>query len=345
MASGIARKLSAFLDIPHLISKTLIRVSPGGAPNSLFPSSPSHPTEGILESLALPTGRNLTYRTYGPANGTPIFYLHGSPSSSLEAGALVPHLSSRNIRIIALNRPGFGQSSQQPKRTITDHARDVLAIADYLGIQRFRVIGLSGGGPYSLACAYAVPAERLAGVGVIAGVAPWKLNPTKGIDWYGRMRFYLNRYFSWAYNFAYLRRLVDDKFKSLSLEERREFWRNDVYSTAISVGEKDKLALQDKEVVEEIVDCTMEAFESGCEGPMQDSVMLIGDWDFQLEDIEFENVKLYFGTEDRSTPVHGAREMQKIIKGAKLVEYDGDGHWSILDNRGAEILDDFVKDD
>ncbi|KAK6534415.1 hypothetical protein TWF281_005740 [Arthrobotrys megalospora] len=342
MTLNITRKLSTLLDISSLIPTIFLRASPGSIPNTLFPSSPSHPTEGILESLLLSNGRTLTYRTYGPPNGTPLFYLHGSPSSSLEAAALIPHLSSRNVRIIAPNRPGFGQSSQQPNRTLTDHAQDVLAIADSLNIQKFRVIGLSGGGPYSLACAHAIPPERLAGVGVIAGVAPWKLNPTKGMDWHGWMRFHLVRYLSWTFNIAYLRRSFDDKLKSWNVDERREFWRKDVDNTAIDLGEKDKLVAQNKEVVEEIVDCTMEAFESGCEGPMQDSVMLVADWDFKLEDIEFEGVKLYFGTEDRSTPVYGAREMQKVIKGAKLVEYEGDGHFSILTNRGGEILDDFV---
>lgn len=208
----------------------------------------------------------------------------------------------------------------------------------------FRVIGLSGGGPYSLACAHSIPSERLAGVGVIAGAAPWKLNPTKGMDWHGWMRFHLVRYLSWTFNTAYLRRSFDNKLKCWSVEERRDFWRKDVHNTAIDLGEKDKLVAGSKEAVEEIVDCTMEAFESGCEGPMQDSVLLVADWDFQLENIGFEDVRLYVGTEDRSTPVHGAREMQKAIKGAKLVEYEGDGHFSILVNRGAEILGDFVKE-
>ncbi|EGX43573.1 hypothetical protein AOL_s00215g309 [Orbilia oligospora ATCC 24927] len=344
MASNITRKLSTLLDFSFLIPISLLRASPGTIPNALFQSSPSHPTEGILESILLQNGRTLTYRTYGPPNGTPLFYLHGSPSSSLEAAVLVPHLSSRNIRIIAPNRPGFGQSSQHPNRTLTDHTQDVIAIADSLGIQKFRVIGLSGGGPYSLACAHSIPTERLAGVGVIAGSAPWKLNPTKGMDWHGWMRFHLVRYLSWTFNIAYIRRSFDNKLKSWSVEERRDFWRKDLGNTAIDLGEKDKLVAQDKEAIEEIVDCTMEAFENGCEGPMQDSVLLVADWDFQLGDIRFDGVRLYVGTEDRSTPVHGAREMQKAIKGSKLLEFEGDGHYSILGDRGAEILDDFVKE-
>ncbi|KAK6502906.1 hypothetical protein TWF481_007947 [Arthrobotrys musiformis] len=345
MASNITRKLSTLLDFSSLILPfTLLRASPGtNIPNALFPSSPSHPTEGILESLLLSNGRTLTYRTYGPPNGNPIFYLHGSPSSSLEAAALLPHLSSRNIRIIAPNRPGFGHSSHYKPRKITDHAHDILALADSLGIQTFKVMGLSGGGPYSLACTRVIPPERLNGVGVIAGVAPWKLSPTKGMDWHGWMRFYLVRYLSWTFNTAYLRRSFNEKLESWSIDEKREFWRKDVGNTAIDLGEKDKLVAGDEKVVEEIVDCTMEAFEGGCEGPMLDSVLLVADWDFELEDIDV-GVKLYFGSEDRSTPVHGAREMQKVIRGSKLVEYEGEGHFSILVNRGAEILDDLVNE-
>lgn len=63
-------------------------------------------------------------------------------------------------RIIAPNRPGFGKSDPQPGRRLLDWPADVTQLADAIGLATFGVIGMSGGGPFSLACANAIP-QRL----------------------------------------------------------------------------------------------------------------------------------------------------------------------------------------
>jgi pimeloyl-ACP methyl ester carboxylesterase len=49
---------------------------------------------------------------------------------------------------------------------------DVVALADRLGIDRFAVLGYSGGGPYAVVCALAIP-ERLTCVGIVSGAGPF----------------------------------------------------------------------------------------------------------------------------------------------------------------------------
>ncbi|OQE37547.1 hypothetical protein PENNAL_c0794G03227, partial [Penicillium nalgiovense] len=76
----------------------------------------------------------------------------------------------RRIRVIAPERPGFGLSTVQPNRRIMDWPADVQALAHYLSLSRFAVMGGSGGGPYALACARMLPQDMMSAVGIFAGI-------------------------------------------------------------------------------------------------------------------------------------------------------------------------------
>lgn len=120
----------------------------------------------------LPSGRKLGYAEYGLPTGTPIIYQHGFPGSRLEAAYLDRAANRVGARIIAIDRPGFGWSSPVKERTVLSSADDVRSLADHLRLQRFGVMGVSGGGPYALACARALPADRLRAVSIICGLGP-----------------------------------------------------------------------------------------------------------------------------------------------------------------------------
>jgi pimeloyl-ACP methyl ester carboxylesterase len=62
-------------------------------------------------------------------------------------------------------------------------AADVAGAADALRIDRFAVMGVSGGGPHALACAAALPGRVLAAVSM-AGLAPFG---AEGLDWFAGM--------------------------------------------------------------------------------------------------------------------------------------------------------------
>ncbi|KAF3918812.1 hypothetical protein ABW20_dc0100157 [Dactylellina cionopaga] len=271
-----------------------------------------------------------------------MFYFHGTPSGAVESVAFKPFAHPRNIRVIGPNRPGFGQSDPQPGRTISDHALDVMAIADSLGYDKFSVMGASGGGPYSLACAKVIPKERLSGVGVVAGVCPLYLG-TKGMDWQGWLRFQ-------AVNFLgpmlgpVMRREYDKRLKGRSYEELARLFKKDLSMIGRSLGENDQAALAQEEVVKEIIDSFIEAYERSAEGAIIDSQLIVGNWDFNIEDIQYEGIKLYWGIEDKGTPVYPARKMHKLLKNAEMMEFENEGHWSIFLNRGDDIFDDFMKD-
>ncbi|KAF3933481.1 hypothetical protein ABW19_dt0205238 [Dactylella cylindrospora] len=298
--------------------------------------------EGSLQTLTLPTSRKITYRCYGPPSGKPMFYFHGTPSGACESVAFKSFIHPRDIFVIGTNRPGFGQSDPQSGRTISDHAYDVLAIADSLGIEKFRVMGASGGGPYVLACANVIPKDRLIGAAVVAGVTPWEFG-RKGMYFQGRLRFFLVKYLS-NYMFPIARREFEKNQRGKTQEELEEYFKKTLKSVTIGLGAKDKAAFEKEEMLKEGVETFMEAYENGPEGGFEDSKLILDDWGFRLEDIPYEGIKLYYGTMDRNTPVSPAKEMLRRLKKATWMDFEGEGHFSVFDNRGGDIFDDFFKE-
>jgi pimeloyl-ACP methyl ester carboxylesterase len=133
-----------------------------------------------VKRVRLPDGRRLACRQYGPADGKPVLYMPGTPSCATEwrmwpAGAA----DQLNMRVVAVDRPGLGGSDPLPRCRIADWPADVTALADALGLSRFAILGYSGGVPYTLSCAEALP-DRVSkaalvgcvGPGNIAGMAP-----------------------------------------------------------------------------------------------------------------------------------------------------------------------------
>ncbi|MFG3344295.1 alpha/beta fold hydrolase [Streptomyces sp. NPDC048018] len=124
-------------------------------------------------------GRTLAVEEWGTPSGVPVVYLHGSPMSRLARHPDERLFHDLGIRLITYDRPGFGRSSPAPGRRVVDAADDVVAVADALGLERFAVFGVSGGGPHALACAARRP-DRITRAGALASLAP---RDAEGLDW------------------------------------------------------------------------------------------------------------------------------------------------------------------
>jgi pimeloyl-ACP methyl ester carboxylesterase len=117
-------------------------------------------------------GRRLTYRDNGDPAAPAVVGHHGTPGSRLDGhpdeDAMLAELG---LRMVTYDRPGYGESDPHPGRRVVDAAADVAAIVDHLGIERFAVVGTSGGGPHALACSAGL-GGRISRVGVVVGVGP-----------------------------------------------------------------------------------------------------------------------------------------------------------------------------
>jgi pimeloyl-ACP methyl ester carboxylesterase len=136
--------------------------------------SPVEPLpDGTGARVWLPGGRAIGIRECGDPSGWPLLFFPGTPASRLTPLPDADPAATRNagVRVVVLERPGFGVSSPQPGRRIVDWPRDVAYVADALGIDRFAVAGMSGAGPYLAACGVALP-DRVRAVGLLGVVCP-----------------------------------------------------------------------------------------------------------------------------------------------------------------------------
>lgn len=123
------------------------------------------------EFCIAPDGRRIAFVEFGARGGHPVLYCHGFPSSRREAALLHPAALKLGLRVIAPDRPGYGASDHLPGRRLADWPADVEHLADHLGLDRFAVLGLSGGGPYALACLWRL-AERISRSTLVCPLGP-----------------------------------------------------------------------------------------------------------------------------------------------------------------------------
>ncbi|MHA3021485.1 alpha/beta fold hydrolase [Mycobacterium sp. BMJ-28] len=124
-------------------------------------------------NIAVSADRQIGFAEFGDPQGRAIFWLHGTPGARRQIPAEArAYAELERIRLIGIDRPGIGSSTPHQYPNVLAFAEDLRVIADTLGIDNFAVIGLSGGGPYTLAAAAAMP-ERVIAAGVLGGVAPY----------------------------------------------------------------------------------------------------------------------------------------------------------------------------
>ena len=121
--------------------------------------------------LRLGDGRRIGYAEFGDPQGSTVLAFHGTPGSRLMFALTDEAARARGLRIIAPERPGYGLSDFHHRTSLAQTAEDMTAFADALGLERFAMIGVSGGGPFAIAAAAAMP-ERTVLLGVISPVGP-----------------------------------------------------------------------------------------------------------------------------------------------------------------------------
>ena len=125
-------------------------------------------TPRLDRTMKLADGRTLAYSEWGDLTGRPVVLLHGSPGSRL----MCPDedaTKAAGVRLITIDRPGYGRSDPRPGRTVLDWVDDYVELADQLGLPPCPVVGWSGGGPYALACADRL-ADRVSAIGLAGAV-------------------------------------------------------------------------------------------------------------------------------------------------------------------------------
>src|SRR5437763_14539449 len=112
------------------------------------------------ETLVRKNGERVAFSEYGDSSGEPVIFCHGWPSSRLMAQFTHDAARESGVRIISPDRPGIADSSFVTARTLLDWAPLVSELANFLQLEKFRVLGISGRAPYAYTLAWAMP-ERV----------------------------------------------------------------------------------------------------------------------------------------------------------------------------------------
>jgi pimeloyl-ACP methyl ester carboxylesterase len=281
------------------------------------------------QAIQLGNDRQIAYCEYGDPKGKPVFYFHGTPGSRYEA--LYSDQAGREYgyRILALDRPGIGCSDYIRGRRLLDWPQDACAVAEQLEIERFGVIGVSGGGPYALACGHVMP-ERLAFTILMGSWGPVAEEPALWKEMASMDRFFgqLSRVAPWAF---YL------PFELLGYAAKKLSPQGFIKGIKSSLSEADKELLRDEEMARFFAKDVREAFRQGVRGPADDALILYSEWGFKVEEIEAK-VDLYHGTEDKFAPMSYAMYLDEKLPCSSLHIYPEEGHLFVMKLFG-EVLE------
>ena len=271
--------------------------------------------------LEIQPQRLLAYCEYGDPQGRPVFFFHGTPGSRLEPAFGDQAGIKHGFRIIALDRPGVGASAFYPGRKLLDWPQDVQAAAGQLKIDRFGVMGFSGGGAYALACAHSMP-EVLDFVVLMGSWGPVAEEPAL---W--KKMAPLDRFFGRLSRTAPLAFYLP--FSLLSLAAKRLSLHRFIKALASSLSQPDRDLLNDQAVAQFFTSDIREAFAQGTRGPADDAIILYQSWEFAVQEIS-PPVTLYHGIEDKFAPFPFALYLDDQLPDSQLHAFPGQGHLFLI---------------
>ena len=277
-------------------------------------------------------GRRLAYAEFGRPSGRPLIYCHGFPSSRREAMLL--HAAARDIglRLIAPDRPGYGDSDPAPERGIADWGDDIALLANRLNLGRFSIVGVSGGGPYALACAARIP-ERLDGCALVCPLGPIYIDAVlKQMNLAVRTNLMIGKQPPW------LGDLMFGGHTTAVLER----WPNLVEDVrSLSAPAADRAVLKDKHTSDLLNQTIADAMRNGAPGARRDLYLYTHDWQIPIADIT-RSIHIWHGTDDGTVPIEHARWYADQLPDAQLVELPGEGHYSVPLLFGQQILSNML---
>jgi pimeloyl-ACP methyl ester carboxylesterase len=273
-------------------------------------------------AFTLSDGRALGYAEWGSPDGVPVLGFHGTSLSRLaHLGEEAPRAAG--VRLMLVDRPGYGLSDLHPGRTLLDWPRDIAELAGGLEIDRFAVFGMSGGGPHAAACAYALP-DRVSALGLVSSPAPVWDRP--------ELRFSAPPHRRPMIELAQrdqelvARQLIDDC--RAELERMAVGSRN---GGRAGRPESDQAVLADPEVRARFRAAALETVERGPDGYAHDLFLLyVAPWGFGPEEITVQT-EIWQGDADEAVSPRIAEFFDETIPDSRLHMIPGGGHlllWS-----------------
>lgn len=278
-------------------------------------------------TVQLRDGRVLGYGEGGDPHGLPVLVFHGGAGSRI-----IPDLWDRQakqigVRMIRPERPGFGLSTFQPDRRIVDWPADVVQLVDALDLPQFAVTGVSGGCPYVLACARALP-DRIVATGIVAGIGPLdREGALEGMPEPNRA------------SFVGLVETGPSAVKrqvEMTLEQARDRRDEFVETLAASMPDVPGKEYDKKEMAEFLQRDVVEGLGRGTDGYCHEAWLYTQPWGFAPDEVTM-HVELWYGDKDVNVPLHHGRYLEATLPNARLTVLHGQDH-SMCQNNFDEVF-------
>ena len=284
-------------------------------------------------TIPLPDGRRLGFAEFGVPHGKPILWFHGTPGArrQIPPEARLAALE-RGVRLIGIDRPGVGDSTAHLYPSFLAWAHDLEAVADRLGLECFGLIGLSGGGPYVLACARALP-ERVVAGAVLGGVAP-TVGPEAAPGGLVRLA-------------AHVEPILKYLHEPLGVLLTALVWglrpvASPVFNLFMRLSPKgDQAVFARPEMKAMFLDDLLHGSRWGLRAPVYDLVLFGRPWGFYLRDIRVP-IRFWHGDVDPLVPLAHGQHQAKLVPNSRLYVRPGESHLGSLAS-AEEVLDDLLS--
>lgn len=281
-----------------------------------------------MRSVTTSDGRTLTVREGGDPEGSPVLCISGTPGSSTLYPPHMRDAAEQGIRLFSYDRPGYGGSTRQNGRKVADCAADITAVSDALGLERFSVWGISGGGPHALAAAALLP-DRVIAVAALASVAPYDADGLDFLEGMGEQN---------VEEFGTI--LEGEDAHRASMEKQREELLSATPAQLVELWQT-LLGPSDREVATGVLAAfLLDHIRAGIgpsgDGWIDDDLAFVAPWGFDLASIRVP-VQLWQGEQDQFVPYGHGVWLAEHIPGVDARLTAEDGHLTLAERRVPQV--------
>jgi pimeloyl-ACP methyl ester carboxylesterase len=276
--------------------------------------------------LVLPTGSTAGYAEYGAPDGWPVIALHGAPASRLMFAAADEAAKSFALRVIAPDRPGYGLTPADDDPTLASRTEWLHAFADAMNLNRFALLGISGGSPYAVSLAARLQ-DRIVALALVSPMGPvadYAASADASLD---PVSFLHDRFFMHMPYRTWLTHPLGD-LSAWMYRHGPEMFMSLMPKLATSV---DAPILSRPDVAQLMRTMTLEAFRQGGSGGTADLEIYGRPWGVQFRDVTAPAV-VWQGTEDHVVPPQAARWLARQLPNGTLHSLEGAGHFWVFEH-------------
>ena len=284
----------------------------------------------VEHRINLPDGRRLSCREYGDPFGVPVLFHNHATVGNLMAPPDIQSLKALGVRLLMVDRPGFGDSDALEPRGIADWTADAVSLLDELGVERAAVMGYGIGATFALRLAVDAP-ERVSALSLVAAAMPDKSVPiSRDIHAVHRFVGYL------SYHFPTLQRRIVAMLVRGGLADPASYFEN----IRGKLCEPDRRALKELNLEPLFIDAGRHAVKQGVDALCTELQLHVSPWGIPLESLQVPN-QVWFGLQDQMmSPNHGRLLADSLPEGLRVLDPQS-GHL-ILFTRWREIVSALV---